>query len=88
MTDGRGTTISTQSDGEDANCVEVAWRRSSYSDGEGAECVEVCACQEAVHVRDSKNSGDGELVVPPTAWNGFVAFAAYKGVSVATWTSH
>ncbi len=61
----------------DASASELRWFKSSYSDsGSGSECVEVAAAPDAVHVRDSKNAQGPRLAVTPTAWTGFVSYAA------------
>jgi hypothetical protein len=52
------------------SCIEVAWwRKSSYSDAE--DCVEVGHGPDLVGVRDTKNRGGGQLVVPQIAWQRF-----------------
>ncbi|MET9050049.1 DUF397 domain-containing protein [Streptomyces bacillaris] len=56
---------------------ELRWVKSSYSDSSnGSECVEVAAVRDAVHVRDSKNTQGPHLALTPTAWLGFVSYAA------------
>ena len=69
---------SSYSSSGDGDCLEVAlsWRKSSHSSGSSGDCVEVATCPEAVHVRDSKNKHGPQLVLSPTAWTGFVSFAA------------
>ncbi|MGC4947636.1 DUF397 domain-containing protein [Streptomyces sp. DT224] len=53
------------------------WIKSSYSDSSnGSECVEVAAVQDAVLVRDSKDTRRPHLAHPPHAWAAFVAYAA------------
>ncbi|MFJ8357840.1 DUF397 domain-containing protein [Streptomyces sp. NPDC093984] len=49
---------------------ELVWRKSTYSSGEGGECVQVAVAGGAVHVRDSKQSGQGGPVlrVSSAAW--------------------
>lgn len=52
------------------------WRKSSYSNGDGGECVEVAdACQGVIPVRDSKTPTGPVLLLTPTAWSDFVAYA-------------
>lgn len=51
------------------------WFKSSYSGGEGGECVEVATAPTSVHVRDSKDTGQGVLTVAPTAWSAFLVHA-------------
>ena len=58
------------------NVPTSAWRKSSYSSGEGGECVEVAASQQAVHVRDSKNSRGPILTLSPSAWSQFIDLAS------------
>ncbi|WP_405886440.1 DUF397 domain-containing protein [Streptomyces longwoodensis] len=55
---------------------ELNWFKSSYSGGDGDNCVEVALRPEAVHIRDSKDTGIRPLVVTPTAWAAFAALAA------------
>lgn len=57
-------------DGPD--CVEVAWRKSSYSDSTSSnECVEVAPTPDTIHVRDSKIPDGPLLTFKPTAWADF-----------------
>jgi hypothetical protein len=53
--------------------TELAWFKSSYSGGGGDNCVEVALTQEAVHVRDSKDTRVRPLLVSPAAWSVFTA---------------
>ncbi|MET7869526.1 DUF397 domain-containing protein [Streptomyces cyaneofuscatus] len=56
---------------------ELAWFKSSYSDSSNSnECVEVAIAQAVVHVRDSKDVHGPRLALAPTAWTGFVSYAA------------
>ncbi|MGW5924795.1 DUF397 domain-containing protein [Streptomyces anulatus] len=58
---------------------ELRWFKSSYSDSSNPnDCVEVATAPDAVHVRDSKNVQGPRLAVTPTAWAGFVAYAAAR----------
>ncbi|MGW4239812.1 DUF397 domain-containing protein [Streptomyces sp. NPDC004749] len=55
----------------------LAWFKSSYSDGtNGNSCVEVATTPGTVHVRDSKNVEGPRLALAPSAWAGFVTYAA------------
>lgn len=55
----------------------LEWFKSSYSSsGDGNDCVEVAVASDAVHVRDSKDIQGPRLAVAPTAWAGFVPYAA------------
>jgi hypothetical protein len=55
----------------------LAWFKSSYSSSsEGDSCVEVATAPRTVHVRDSKCVEGPQLALTPTAWAGFVAYAA------------
>jgi hypothetical protein len=56
--------------------TELAWFKSSYSGSGGGNCVEIAVRPEAVHVRDSKDTGIRPLVVTPTAWAAFTVLAA------------
>ncbi|MGW2329149.1 DUF397 domain-containing protein [Streptomyces sp. NPDC001700] len=53
--------------------AELDWHKSSYSGGGGGDCVEVAVRPDAVHVRDSKDTGLGQLAIPRTAWATFTA---------------
>ncbi|MEU0758963.1 DUF397 domain-containing protein [Streptomyces microflavus] len=67
--------MSSETSAEDAS--ELAWFKSSYSDSSNSnECVEVATAPGAVHVRDSKNAHGPRLALTPTAWAGFVPYAA------------
>ncbi|RNG30827.1 DUF397 domain-containing protein [Streptomyces botrytidirepellens] len=52
---------------------ELGWHKSSYSGSEGDNCVEVAIRPHAVHIRDSKDTGTGQLAIPHAAWADFVA---------------
>lgn len=56
--------------------TELVWFKSSYSGGGGDNCVEVALTQQAVHVRDSKDTRIQPLLVAPTAWAAFTAHTA------------
>jgi hypothetical protein len=58
--------------------TELNWFKSSYSGGSGDSCVEVAGASDAVHVRDSKETGGPELGIPARSWTSFVAFAANR----------
>jgi hypothetical protein len=56
-------------------CVANAtWFRSSRTNqgGEGGNCVEVAFTESAIAVRDSKSPDTGTLVLPSSAWAGFL----------------
>jgi len=53
--------------------TELDWFKSSYSGGGGGECVEVAVQPNVVHIRDSKDTGTGQLAIPHAAWADFVA---------------
>ncbi|MEU1803668.1 DUF397 domain-containing protein [Streptomyces sp. NPDC019937] len=55
---------------------ELDWFKSSYSSAQGDDCVEVAVSEEAVHVRDSKDTTRPHLAVTPDGWARFVRFAA------------
>ncbi|WP_405508888.1 DUF397 domain-containing protein [Streptomyces cyaneofuscatus] len=56
---------------------ELRWFKSSYSDSSNPnDCVEVATAPGAVLVRDSKNVQGPRLAVAPSAWTGFVSYAA------------
>ncbi|MGA4839024.1 DUF397 domain-containing protein [Streptomyces sp. G45] len=50
----------------------LAWFKSSYSDSEGQSCLEVATEPAAVHIRDSKDPGRGQLIVTPATWAAFL----------------
>jgi Domain of unknown function (DUF397) len=54
------------------SCVEVAWHKSSHSGSGNTSCVEVALADEAVGVRDSKNTDGPQLAFPATAWHAFL----------------
>lgn len=52
----------------------ATWQKSSYSNSDGGECLEVAAVLHGtVPVRDSKQPQGAVLLLPPPAWNTFVA---------------
>jgi hypothetical protein len=55
---------------------DLNWLKSSYSGGEGDNCVEVALRPDAVHVRDSKDTGLRPFTVAPDAWSAFTAYAS------------
>ncbi|MFE9889053.1 DUF397 domain-containing protein [Streptomyces scopuliridis] len=58
---------------------DAQWEKSSYSSQQEGQCVEFArnlATSGIVPVRDSKTPAGPVLLLAPTAWNDFVAFAA------------
>lgn len=53
--------------------TELNWFKSSYSGSGGDNCVEVANGPHTVHVRDSKDTALGRLVLSPAAWAAFTA---------------
>ena len=53
------------------NCVEVAFRTSSYS--EAGNCVEATTCPHGILVRDSKDPDGPRLSFAPANWRAFTA---------------
>jgi hypothetical protein len=53
------------------SCVEVAWWCKSSFSGPEADCVEVGLGVDVVGVRNTKNRGGGQLIVPQIAWQRF-----------------
>lgn len=53
------------------NFGSAVWHKSSFSDHNGS-CVEVALTGTAVGIRDSKDSGFGQLAVAPAGWAAFV----------------
>ncbi|WP_329455495.1 DUF397 domain-containing protein [Streptomyces sp. NBC_01497] len=56
--------------------ANLSWIKSSHSGGEGDNCVEVALEAEAVHVRDSKDTGRRPFTVTPDAWSAFTTYAS------------
>ncbi|MEU3652441.1 DUF397 domain-containing protein [Streptomyces sp. NPDC032161] len=56
--------------------ADDSWFKSSHSSNEGGECVEVSVAEQAVLVRDSKDTARSHLTLTPTAWTHFVRYAA------------
>ncbi|WP_328394962.1 DUF397 domain-containing protein [Streptomyces sp. NBC_00390] len=56
--------------------TELVWFKSSHSGSDGDACVEVATSATTVHVRDSKNTQSPQLALSPTAWTGFISYAA------------
>jgi hypothetical protein len=54
----------------DGECVEVAWRKSSFSSASDGDCVEVAFGQVEAAIRDSKNPKGPQLSVPAAGWLG------------------
>lgn len=53
------------------------WRKSSYSNSDGGNCIEVAdGYPGVIPVRDSKTPTGPVLLLNPTAWSDFVAFAS------------
>ncbi|MFC7326611.1 DUF397 domain-containing protein [Marinactinospora rubrisoli] len=55
------------------NCVEVAFRKSSYSQGKTQNCVEVADLPGGAAVRDSQHPDAGFLVFPVAEMAAFLA---------------
>ncbi|MBQ0849561.1 DUF397 domain-containing protein [Streptomyces sp. BH-SS-21] len=55
--------------------TELAWFKSSYSSSGDGDCVEMAVCPDLIHVRDSKAQAGPQLVVTPSAWTSFLAYA-------------
>jgi hypothetical protein len=60
---------------ERSEVTSLRWFKSSYSSGEGGECIEIAPASSAIHVRDSKDTGQGGFAVAPTAWAAFLGLA-------------
>jgi hypothetical protein len=54
------------------DCVEVAWRKSSFSGTGTGNCVEVAVTVDAVAIRDSKNPDGPHLEFPHPHWHQFL----------------
>ncbi|MFE4328415.1 DUF397 domain-containing protein [Streptomyces sp. NPDC056831] len=58
------------------NPADVSWFKSSYSSNEGGECIEVAPTEEAILVRDSKDTSLPHLTLTHTGWTRFLPYAA------------
>ncbi|WP_340561810.1 DUF397 domain-containing protein [Streptomyces sp. GSL17-111] len=58
--------------------TELAWFKSSYSGSQGDDCVEVAIAEQAVHVRDSKDTTLPAFTVGSEGWSRFVRFASER----------
>ncbi|MCC3655002.1 MULTISPECIES: DUF397 domain-containing protein [Streptomyces] len=56
--------------------TELAWFKSSYSGSQGDDCVEVAIAEQAVHVRDSKDTTRPAFTVGREEWASFLGFAS------------
>ncbi|MFI9624086.1 DUF397 domain-containing protein [Streptomyces sp. NPDC052042] len=56
--------------------ASLSWSKSSYSSGEGGACVEFATVDQAILVRDSKDTALPHLALTPTSWARFVQYAA------------
>ncbi|WP_157431405.1 DUF397 domain-containing protein [Actinomadura hibisca] len=43
--------------------MRAGWRKSSYSDAHGNECVEIASLADGIGVRDSKQPGQGHILL-------------------------
>lgn len=54
----------------------MVWRKSTWSGDNGGACVELAFLGTAVGLRDSKNKGNGAiLIVDPAEWDAFLVEA-------------
>jgi hypothetical protein len=54
--------------------THAVWRKSTYSGDNAGACVEVAFLGAAVGLRDSKDKGNGSiLLVTPAEWDAFIA---------------
>ena len=58
--------------GYDLDLTDAQWRKSSRSGGNTDMCVEVAFVDEAIAVRDSKNTNGPVLVFTRGEWDAFV----------------
>ncbi|MET2719073.1 DUF397 domain-containing protein [Streptomyces harbinensis] len=52
--------------------TELAWFKSTYSGSEGDSCVEVAIADQAIHVRDSKDTTRTPFTVSHKSWTPFL----------------
>ncbi len=56
--------------------TRAVWRKSTRSGDQGGQCVEVAFLETAVGLRDSKDKGNGPILIcTPDEWNAFLAEA-------------
>lgn len=56
--------------------THAVWRKSTRSGDNGGQCVEVAFLDTVVGLRDSKDKGNGAiLIVTPDEWGAFLAEA-------------
>jgi hypothetical protein len=56
--------------------THAVWRKSTRSGDNAGQCVEVAFLGTAVGLRDSKDKGNGSiLIVTPAVWDAFIAEA-------------
>ncbi|MCX5344348.1 DUF397 domain-containing protein [Streptomyces atratus] len=55
--------------------ADNSWFKSSYSSNEGGECVEVSITEQAILVRDSKDTSLPHLTLTRAGWTHFVRYA-------------
>jgi Domain of unknown function (DUF397) len=53
--------------------AQRGWRKSSHSGSGNTSCVEVAFEDDAVGVRDSKNTDGPQLAFPASAWRAFLS---------------
>jgi hypothetical protein len=54
--------------------IHAVWRKSTYSGDNAGACVEVAFLGTAVGLRDSKDRGNGSiLIATPAEWDAFIA---------------
>ncbi|MEU2900103.1 DUF397 domain-containing protein [Streptomyces sp. NPDC001273] len=58
-----------------SKALQLHWIKSSYSGGSGGDCIETAPTPSAIHVRDSKDTGQGTFAVTPAAWTAFLGLA-------------
>ncbi|MCP9957417.1 DUF397 domain-containing protein [Streptomyces sudanensis] len=60
---------------ERSEVPQLHWIKSTHSGGAGGDCVEIAPAPSAIHVRDSKNTGQGTLTITPGTWTTFLDLA-------------
>ncbi|WP_324788931.1 DUF397 domain-containing protein [Streptomyces sp. H51] len=54
--------------------TELAWFKSSYSGSSGDSCIEIAVTEQAICVRDSKDTARPHFAVGRAEWSRFVGF--------------